>query len=143
MIVLRSMARMPWWLTGACVVALGAQASGLFSNDDTLAEDLLAAGTESGDRTWRMPLWDEYQAQLKSPYADMANVGGRSAGAVTAACFLARFTENMKWAHLDIAGMAWCYKATPTVPRGGSGYGVRLLDRLVADHYEAVPRRRK
>ena len=114
-------------LTGACVVALGAPASGLFSNDDELAEDLLSAGKDSGDRAWRMPVWDEYQSQLKSPYADMANVGGRSAGAVTAACFLARFTENMKWAHLDIAGTAW----VGGKDKGSSGRPVPLLTRYL------------
>jgi len=114
-------------LTGACVVALGSPASGLFSNDDQLAGDLLNAGTESGDRAWRMPVWDDYQAQLKSPYADMANVGGRSAGAVTAACFLARFTENMKWAHLDIAGTAWAGGKN----KGSTGRPVPLLTRYL------------
>jgi leucyl aminopeptidase len=114
-------------LTGACVVALGSPASGLFSNDDELAGDLLSAGTESGDRAWRMPLWDDYQAQLKSPYADMANVGGRSAGAVTAACFLARFTETMKWAHLDIAGTAWAGGKN----KGSTGRPVSLLTRYL------------
>jgi leucyl aminopeptidase len=94
-------------LTGACVIALGAVASGLYANDEQLAEQLLAAGQESGDRGWRMPLWDDYQEQIKSPFADMANIGGRPAGSVTAACFLARFTESYKWAHLDIAGTAW------------------------------------
>jgi leucyl aminopeptidase len=114
-------------LTGACVVALGSPASGLFSNDDELADDLLSAGTESGDRAWRMPVWDDYQAQLKSPYADMANVGGRSAGAVTAACFLARFTETMKWAHLDIAGTAWAGGKN----KGSTGRPVPLLTRYL------------
>jgi len=94
-------------LTGACVVALGSVASGLYANDDALAERLLAAGQESGDRAWRMPLWDDYQDQIKSPFADMANIGGRPAGSVTAACFLARYAESYKWAHLDVAGTAW------------------------------------
>ena len=94
-------------LTGACVVALGEHASGLMSNNDELAEALLSAGQRSGDRAWRLPLWDEYQRQLDSPVADMANVGGRNGGAITAACFLARFTKEYRWAHLDIAGTAW------------------------------------
>ena len=94
-------------LTGACVVALGEHASGLMSNNDELAEALLSAGQRSGDRAWRLPLWDEYQGQLDSPVADMANVGGRNGGAITAACFLARFTKDYRWAHLDIAGTAW------------------------------------
>lgn len=94
-------------LTGACVVALGTQASGLFSADDRLAGALLAAGDASGDRAWRLPLWDEYREQLESAFADIANVGGKSAGAVTAALFLSRFTEGTPWAHLDVAGTAW------------------------------------
>ncbi len=94
-------------LTGACVVALGSVASGLFSNDDKLAQELLAAGEHSGDRAWRMPVWEEYQEQLKSNFADMANIGGRPAGSVTAACFLSRFARDQRWAHLDIAGTAW------------------------------------
>ena len=94
-------------LTGACVVALGAHASGLFSADDALADALLAAGTETLDRAWRLPLWDDYRNQLESAFADIANVGGKSAGAVTAALFLSRFTEGTRWAHLDVAGTAW------------------------------------
>ena len=94
-------------LTGACVVALGDHASGLLSNNDELAEALLNAGQKTGDRAWRLPLWDDYQKQLDSPVADMANVGGRNAGTITAACFLARFTKDYRWAHLDIAGTAW------------------------------------
>jgi leucyl aminopeptidase len=94
-------------LTGACVIALGHVASGLFSNDDDLAAELLAAADAAHDRAWRMPLWDDYQDQLKSNFADFANIGGRPAGSVTAACFLARFARKYKWAHLDIAGTAW------------------------------------
>jgi leucyl aminopeptidase len=94
-------------LTGACVIALGHVASGLFSNDDALAEEILTAADTAHDRTWRMPLWDEYQDQLKSNFADFANIGGRPAGSVTAACFLSRFARKYKWAHLDIAGTAW------------------------------------
>ena len=94
-------------LTGACVVALGGVASGLFSNKDSLARDLAEAGEEAGDRAWHLPLWDDYQELIKSPFADMANVGGRWGGAITAACFLSRFTKKYDWAHLDIAGTAW------------------------------------
>ncbi|MGH8182171.1 MAG: leucyl aminopeptidase [Rhodanobacteraceae bacterium] len=94
-------------LTGACVIALGAHASGLFSADDALAEQLLAAGHDTLDRAWRLPLWDDYRNQLESAFADIANVGGKSAGAVTAALFLSRFTEGTRWAHLDVAGTAW------------------------------------
>jgi leucyl aminopeptidase len=94
-------------LTGACVVALGNVATGLYSNDDALARELLEAGQVAWDRAWQMPLWDDYNEQIKSPFADIANIGGRPAGSVTAACFLAKFAGNFKWAHLDIAGTAW------------------------------------
>jgi len=95
-------------LTGACIIALGAHASALLTKNDALAKQLQNAGDASGDRCWRLPLWDDYQEQLKSPFADMANVGGRAAGTVTAACFLSRFTgDYRRWAHLDIAGTAW------------------------------------
>ena len=110
-------------LTGACVVALGAHASGVFSNDDSLTEELVEAGNTSQDRVWPMPLWDEYDHQLKSNFADMANIGGSKAGAVTAACFLARYTENYNWAHLDIAGTAWLSGSK----KGATGRPVRLL----------------
>jgi len=94
-------------LTGACIIALGHVCSGLFSNSEAVADELLAAGERSWDRTWRMPLWDDYQEQLKSNFADFANIGGRAAGSVTAACFLSRFAKQYDWAHLDIAGVAW------------------------------------
>jgi leucyl aminopeptidase len=94
-------------LTGACVIALGKHASAVMSKHDDLAAELLAAGEETLDRAWRLPLWDDYQAQLESGFADVANIGGKSAGAITAACFLSRFTEGQRWAHLDIAGTAW------------------------------------
>ena len=94
-------------LTGACVVALGAHASGLMSRDDDLAHELLIAGEQSYDRAWRLPLWEDYQSQLETGFADFANIGGKYAGAITAGCFLARFTEGQRWAHLDIAGTAW------------------------------------
>jgi leucyl aminopeptidase len=110
-------------LTGACVVALGHHHSGLFSKSDALADALLAAGRDSGDVCWRMPLDDAYQEQIKSPFADMANVGGRAAGAVTAACFLSRFTKAYDWAHLDIAGTAWRSGAN----KGSTGRPVPLL----------------
>ncbi|MBI4696424.1 MAG: leucyl aminopeptidase [Gammaproteobacteria bacterium] len=109
-------------LTGACVIALGSHASGLMSNNDKLAEDLLEAGTLSGDRAWRLPLWEDYQKQLDTPFADMANVGGREAGTITAACFLWRFTKDYRWAHLDIAGTAWKSK-----PKGATGRPLPLL----------------
>lgn len=110
-------------LTGACVVALGKHATGLFSNDDALADALIAAGQRTGDRAWRMPVWDDYQKQLDSNFADIANVGGAAAGSITAACFLARFTKDYRWAHLDIAGTAWDEGAN----KGASGRPVALL----------------
>lgn len=110
-------------LTGACIVALGHHASGLLSNDDGLANDLLDAGTQSGDRAWRLPIWDEYQKQLQSPFADLANIGGPSAGTITAACFLSQFAEKYRWAHLDIAGTAWNQGGG----KGASGRPVALL----------------
>jgi leucyl aminopeptidase len=94
-------------LTGACVVALGTHASGLMSRDDELADELLAAGEFSADRAWRLPLWEDYQSQLETGFADFANIGGKYGGAITAGCFLGRFTEGQRWAHLDIAGSAW------------------------------------
>ena len=94
-------------LTGACVVALGKHASGLLSNNQELADELLEAGQTSGDRAWQLPLWSEYDEQLKTNFADMANIGGRDGGTITAACFLGRFTSDYRWAHLDIAGTAW------------------------------------
>ncbi|MFK7828413.1 MAG: leucyl aminopeptidase [Congregibacter sp.] len=115
-------------LTGACVVALGSHASGLYANDDELAEQLLGAGVESHDRAWRMPLWDDYQKQLHSNFADVANIGGPGAGSVTAACFLARFAEDYKWAHLDIAGSAW-----DSSPKGSTGRPVGLLTQYLRD----------
>jgi len=110
-------------LTGACIIALGKQASGLFSNDDSLSKDLLEAGEVSGDRCWQMPIWDEYQEQLKSNFADMANIGGRDAGSITAACFLSKYTKEFKWAHLDIAGTAWLSGSN----KGATGRPVPLL----------------
>lgn len=110
-------------LTGACVVALGSHATGLFSNDDSLANALLSSGETTLDRAWRMPLWDEYQKQLDSNFADIANIGGREAGSVTAACFLSRFAKKYPWAHLDIAGTAWNSGAR----KGATGRPVSLL----------------
>jgi leucyl aminopeptidase len=110
-------------LTGACVVALGSVATGLFANKDGLARDLLEAGEEANDRAWHMPLWDDYQELLKSPFADMANIGGRYGGAISAACFLSRFTKKFEWAHLDIAGTAWKSGAD----KGATGRPVPML----------------
>ena len=110
-------------LTGACVIALGHVASGMFSNEDKLAKELLAAGEQSHDRIWQLPLWDDYQPLLDSNFADMANIGGRAGGTITAACFLARFTKDYRWAHLDIAGTAWLSGKQ----KGATGRPVPLL----------------
>ncbi|MCP4992792.1 MAG: leucyl aminopeptidase [Gammaproteobacteria bacterium] len=110
-------------LTGACIVALGAHASGLLGNNDSLANALLAAGESTGDRAWRLPLWDDYQGQLDSNFADIANIGGKGAGTITAACFLSRFTKKFKWAHLDIAGTAWLSGSN----KGATGRPVSML----------------
>lgn len=124
-------------LTGAMIVALGHEYGGLFANDDLLADQLLAAATASGDRLWRMPLGDAYDKLIDSPIADMKNVGPREAGSITAAQFLKRFIdEGVRWAHLDIAGMVWASKPGTTWDKGATGYGVRLLDRFVADNFE-------
>ncbi|MBZ0092284.1 MAG: leucyl aminopeptidase, partial [Sulfuricellaceae bacterium] len=110
-------------LTGACIIALGHVASGLLSNSDSLARDLLHAGDHASDRVWQLPLWDDYQEQLKSNFADMANIGGRPAGTITAACFLSRFAKKFDWAHLDIAGTAW----KSGKDKGATGRPVPLL----------------
>ncbi|MFT6734686.1 MAG: leucyl aminopeptidase [Polaribacter sp.] len=114
-------------LTGACVIALGNQASGLLSNHNPLAHDLLNAGELSGDRAWRLPLWEEYQEQLQSNFADMSNLGGREAGTITAACFLSRYTKKYHWAHLDIAGTAWLSGKQ----KGSTGRPVPLLTQYI------------
>lgn len=110
-------------LTGACVIALGHHASGLFSNKDSLARELLQAGEQAMDRAWHMPMWDDYQGQLDSNFADMANIGGRAGGSITAACFLSRFAKKFDWAHLDIAGTAW----KSGKEKGATGRPVPLL----------------
>jgi leucyl aminopeptidase len=118
-------------LTGAIIVSLGKEHAGLFSNNDDLSAALIAAGRETGEKSWRMPMGKEYDNLLKSHIADMKNIGGRWGGSITAACFLERFVEGIPWAHLDIAGMAWSDRATATVPKGGTGFGVRLLTRFM------------
>ncbi len=110
-------------LTGACVIALGHHPSGLFANNDALARKLLDAGEKAQDRAWQMPLWDEYQGQLDSNFADMGNIGGRAGGSITAACFLSRFAKKYDWAHLDIAGTAW----KSGKEKGATGRPVPLL----------------
>jgi leucyl aminopeptidase len=123
-------------LTGAILVALGQEHAGLFSNNDALSENLLAAGVATGEKLWRMPLGPAYDKLIDSKFADMKNTGGRHAGSITAAQFLQRFVNGVPWAHLDIAGTAMNSPSSDINHSWGSGFGVRLLDRLVADHYE-------
>ena len=123
-------------LTGAIIIGLGHEHAGLFSNDDTLSQRLHEAGKATGEKVWRMPLDDAYDKQLRSEIADMKNIGGRNAGSITAAQFLQRFVNNVPWAHLDVAGTAMDAPRNAINQSWGSGWGVRLLDRLVADHYE-------
>ena len=123
-------------LTGAIMVALGQHHAGLFCNDDELAGWLAQAGSETHERLWRMPLGPEYDKLIDSKNADMKNVGGRYGGAITAAQFLQRFVKDTPWAHLDIAGTAMGAPSSEISQSWGTGFGVRLLDRLVRDHYE-------
>jgi leucyl aminopeptidase len=124
-------------LTGAVVVALGHENAGLFANDDRLADRLIAAGKAVGEHLWRLPLGDSYDRAIDSDAADVKNIAGdRAAGSTIGAQFLKRFVNNVPWAHLDIAGVAWSKKDAPTVPKGATAFGVRLLDRFVAEHYE-------
>ena len=124
-------------LTGAILVALGNQHAGLFSNDDDLSEQLSEAGLETNEKVWRMPLTPEYDKMIDSKNADMKNIGGRFAGSITAGQFLQRFVGDTPWAHLDVAGTAMSSPQTEINKSWASGYGVRLLDRLVANHYES------
>ena len=114
-------------LTGACIIALGNQAAAVLGNHDGLIRKLLKAGERSGERFWQLPLWEEYAEQIKSDFADVKNIGGRAAGTITAAAFLQMFAEKYKWAHLDIAGMAWEEQGKAGQPKGGTGFGVRAL----------------
>ena len=124
-------------LTGAMIIALGHEHGGLFANDDALADALLAAGKATGDQLWRMPLGEAYNKLIDSPIADMKNVGPRYGGSITAAQFIQRFVDpGVAWAHLDIAGMVWSDKPAATHDKGATGYGVRLLDRLVSERFE-------
>ena len=125
-------------LTGAIIISLGNEHAGCFANDDALADQLLAAGKATGDHLWRFPLSDAYNKLIDSPIADMKNVGPRGGGSITAAQFIQRFVDTgVKWAHLDIAGMVWADKPGATFDKGATGFGVRLLDRFVADNFEA------
>jgi len=121
-------------LTGACVVALGKHTAGLFTPDDTLAGEIGRAGEQAGDRAWRMPLWEDYQTQIDTNFADMANTGGRDAGAITAACFLSRYTKDYRWAHLDIAGVAW----VSGKDKGATGRPVALITQLLLERSGAL-----
>lgn len=124
-------------LTGAIIIALGNERAGMFANDDELSEQIFRAGETIGERVWRFPLGEEYDKALNTDAADMKNIGGgRGAGSITAAQFLQRFVGDTPWVHLDIAGVTWSKKDTEVVPKGGTGFGVRLLERFVADHYE-------
>ncbi|HTW53253.1 MAG TPA: leucyl aminopeptidase [Stellaceae bacterium] len=124
-------------LTGAVMVALGHEYAGLFANDDALAERLVAAGKAVGEKLWRLPLDDSYNKAIDSDAADVKNIAGdRAAGSIIGAQFIQRFVNKVPWAHLDIAGVAWSKKDAPTVPKGATAFGVRLLDRFVADYYE-------
>ena len=123
-------------LTGAIMVALGTEHAGLFSNNDELAERLMTVGQATGEKVWRMPLGPEYDKQIDSQFADMKNTGSRHGGSITAAQFLQRFVDDTPWAHLDIAGTAMGAPKTEINQSWGSGYGVRLLERLVAEYYE-------
>jgi len=125
-------------LTGAMIIALGSEHGGLFSNNDELAEDLLSAGIESGDKLWRFPLSPAYDKLLDSPIADMQNIGPKGAGSITAAQFIQRFImDDTPWAHCDIAGMVWAEKPGATWDKGATGYGVRLIDRFIRDTVES------
>lgn len=124
-------------LTGAIIVSLGKQRAGLFANDDALATGIFAAGEETGERVWRMPVGDEYAAHIKSDIADMKNVGRPAqAGSISAAEFLSRFVNDKPWAHLDIAGVTWTNEDLDLSRKGATGFGVRLLNQWIAEHYE-------
>ena len=123
-------------LTGAIIVALGHEHAGLFANDDKLADRLLKAGLATGERLWRLPLGAEYDKKIDSKFADMKNTGGRDGGSISAAQLLQRFVDKTPWAHIDIAGTAMASPQTDINKSWASGFGVRLLDRLVADYYE-------
>lgn len=124
-------------LTGACIVALGSNVSGLMGNDDDLVQDILSAGRQADDRAWQLPLYEEYQEQLDSPFADIANIGGPKAGTITAGCFLSRFTKSYKWAHLDVAGTAWISGGKD---KGASGRPVPLLTQYLLDRLQQEQR---
>ncbi|WP_417448843.1 leucyl aminopeptidase [Kordiimonas sp.] len=123
-------------LTGAIIVTLGHEHAGIFTDNDEIANQLSKAGLETGDKVWRLPLHKNYDKLIDCQVADMKNIGGRGAGSITAAQFLRRYTNDVPWCHIDIAGTVWSDKDLPLSEKGGTGYGVRLLDRFVADNYE-------
>ena len=123
-------------LTGAIRISLGLEIAGLFSNNDELANRLIAAGKAEGEELWRMPMGERFDKLIESPIADMKNIGGQFGGSITAAQFIQRFVNKLPWAHLDIAGTAWAEEARGSTPKGATGFGVRLLNRFVADNYE-------
>jgi leucyl aminopeptidase len=123
-------------LTGAIIISLGNEYAGMFSNNDQLCNRLSSAGEQVSEKVWRMPMGEAYDKMINSQVADMQNIGGRAGGSITAAQLLQRFVGKTAWAHLDIAGVTWSKKDAPTVPKGGTAFGVRLLDRLVSNHYE-------
>jgi len=128
-------------LTGAVMIALGNEHAGLFSNNDELADRLLAAGKAVGEKLWRLPLAEAYDRLIDSDAADVKNISGdRGAGSIIGAQFIQRFVNKMPWAHLDIAGVTWSKRDAPTVPKGATAFGLRLLDRFVADYYEKPAR---
>ena len=120
-------------LTGSCVVALGTVVTGMLGNNEELKKRVKLAGEKSWERVWELPLWEEYQEQIKSDIADIKNIGGQYAGAITAACFLSKFTEKYPWVHLDIAGTAYSEKNNAYIQKGATGIGVRLLIQLIRD----------
>jgi len=123
-------------LTGAIIITLGHEHAGIFTDNEEIAAQLSKAGLDTGDKVWRLPLHKNYDKMIDCPTADMKNIGGRAAGSITAAQFLRRFTNDVPWCHIDIAGTVWSEKDLPLSEKGGTGYGVRLLDRFVADNYE-------
>jgi leucyl aminopeptidase len=123
-------------LTGAVSIALGDVNAAVLGTDQQLIDEIISAGREVGEKFWQLPLDKEYSKQIKSDIADIKNVGGRKAGTITAAAFIKEFTDGLAWAHLDIAGTAWSSKGNETTPKGASAYGVRLLDKWIANTYE-------
>jgi leucyl aminopeptidase len=124
-------------LTGAIIVSIGQEKAGMFSNDSNFSEELIKTGLKVGEEVWNMPIDDSYEKDIKSDIADMKNVGsGRGAGSTAGAIFLKRFIKDTIWMHLDIAGVTWAKSDKPMCPKGGSGYGVRLLDQLVFNNFK-------